>query len=218
MLFPGSVPSLMEMPSLLKRPSWTFYPPTLSFISSTLVPLPFSPHSISIPLFLDLQPSTHIFPSISLYKILLLNGMGCFLFSSTYLVIGQNAWILLSIQPMCEWQIRRQCIKSFWAAKPAWEFRVTWTQHWVERWKGEIKKILMANVLRNLCKKSSADSERKMLKQPSPFHDSPCKVNPTAGLLSKAPSVFASLTDNDPRKLQTDSWGDSDPSLPGSLP
>ena len=61
----------------------------------------------------------------------------------------------------------------------------------------------MANVPWNLCKKSSADSERKMLKQPSPFRDSPCKVNPTAGLLSKAPSVFASLTDNDPRKLQT---------------
>ena len=45
----------------------------------------------------------HIFfPSLSLYKTLLLNGMGCFLFSSIYLVIGQNAWILLSIQPMCE--------------------------------------------------------------------------------------------------------------------
>ena len=44
----------------------------------------------------------HIFfPSLSLYKTAP-NGMGCFLFSSIYLVIGQNAWILLSIQPMCE--------------------------------------------------------------------------------------------------------------------
>lgn len=41
-----------------------------------------------------------------------------------------------------------------------------------------------------------------MSKQLSPFCDSPCKVNPTAGLLSKAPSIFASVIDNDTKKLQ----------------
>ena len=59
----------------------------------------------------------------------------------------------------------------------------------------------------------------KMSKQLSPFCDSPCKVNPTAGLLSKAPSIFASLIDNDTRKLQMGFLErDLDLSLPGSLP
>lgn len=41
--------------------------------------------------------------------------------------------------------MRGQCIKSSWAAKPAWEFQVTWAGPDREK-KGEIRKILMANL------------------------------------------------------------------------